>query len=83
MIKPIKKLMMKFTNIFKDENTINEKNLVGFSSFMIMVVFAVADIVTGIFSQPLIISDTIFNSFVIVTLGSFGIDGFVKIFKKK
>jgi hypothetical protein len=83
MVKYIKDKIMAFTDIFKDDNTINEKNLVGFSSFSIMAIFAIADIITGILGQPLIISDTIFNSFVIITLGSFGIDGITKIFKKK
>ena len=47
-----------------------------------MALFAGADVVTGIMGKELIISDTIFNSFVIVTLGSFGIDGATKIFTK-
>ena len=48
MVKYIKNKIMAFTDIFKDENTVNEKNLVGFASFAIMAIFAVADIVTGI-----------------------------------
>tara|TARA_R110000782_G_scaffold53377_1_gene113697 strand:+ start:388 stop:654 length:267 start_codon:yes stop_codon:yes gene_type:complete len=82
MVKYIKNKMMAFTNIFKDSNDLNEKNIVGFSSFAIMVIFAVADIITGLLGKELLISDTIFNSFVIVTLGTFGIDGITKIFKK-
>ena len=73
---------MAFKDIFKDNNTLNEKNIVGFASFAIMAVFAAADVVTGILGKVLVISDTIFNSFVIVTLGSFGIDGATKIFTK-
>ena len=73
---------MAFKDIFKDNNTLNEKNIVGFASFAIMAVFAAADVVTGILGKELVISDTIFNSFVIVTLGSFGIDGATKIFTK-
>lgn len=73
---------MKFSDIFKDNNTINEKNIVGFGSFAVMTIFAAADIVTGIMGMPLEITDTIFNSFVIITLGSFGIDGVTKIFSK-
>lgn len=69
---------MAFSDIFKDDNKFNEKNIVGFASFAVMSVFAAADIVTGILGQDLPISDTIFNSFVIITLGSFGIDGAVK-----
>jgi hypothetical protein len=71
-----------FNQIFKDDNTYNEKNIVGFLSFTILVIFALTDIVTGIFGNKLEVSDTIFMAFVGITLGSFGIDGITKIFKK-
>lgn len=74
---------MAFKNLFKDDNDINEKSVVGFASFLIMVVFAVADIVTGFFGKDLVIQDFIYNSFVIITLGSFGIAEVGKIFGKK
>jgi hypothetical protein len=83
MFKYIKRKFMAFSDIFKDDNKFNEKNIVGFASFAVMSIFAGADIVTGIMGQDLPISDTIFNSFVIITLGSFGIDGAVKTFAKK
>ena len=82
MFKYIKRKFMAFSDIFKDDNQFNEKNIVGFMSFAVMAIFAGADIVTGIMGNPLVISDTIFNSFVIITLGAFGIDGATKIFKK-
>jgi hypothetical protein len=74
---------MAFKDIFKDSNDINEKNVVGFASFAVMVIFAAADIITGAFGKELVITDAVFNSFVIITLGSFGIDGITKIFTKK
>jgi len=74
---------MAFKDIFKDSNDINEKNVVGFASFAVMAIFAAADIVTGIMGKDLVINDVVFNSFVIITLGSFGIDGATKIFGKK
>lgn len=74
---------MAFSNIFKDSNDLNEKNIVGFASFAIIAIFAVADIITGVFGKELLITDTIFNSFVIITLGSFGIDGITKVFTPK
>lgn len=74
---------MAFKDIFKDNNDINEKSVVGFASFAVMVLFAGADIVTGIMGQQLEISDTIFNSFVIITLGSFGIAEAGNIWGKK
>ena len=83
MVKYVKNKIMAFGDIFKDSNDINEKNVVGFASFAVMVIFAAADMITGIWGKELAISDTIFNSFVIITLGSFGIDGITKIFSKK
>ena len=82
MFNYIRRKFMAFSDIFKDNNEYNEKNIVGFLSFAVMAIFAGADVVTGILGQDLVISDTIFNSFVIIVLGSFGIDGATKIFKK-
>lgn len=74
---------MAFKDLFKDDNNINEKNVVGFMSFMVMVIFAVVDIVIGVYGKELQIQDYIYNSFVIITLGSFGIAEVGKIFGKK
>jgi hypothetical protein len=71
---------MGFSDIFKDKNDYNEKTIVGFMSFSVMSIAALADVVTGILGQELVISDTIFNSFVIITLGAFGIAEAGKIF---
>jgi hypothetical protein len=62
-----------FKTLFNDNNTINEKSVIGFMSFMIMSVFAVADIITGYLGKDLVINEFIFNSFLIMTLGAFGI----------
>ena len=74
---------MAFKDIFKDENDINEKSVVGFASFVIMVLFAIADLTTGYFGKDLVINEFVYNSFVIVTLGAFGIGEASKIFGKK
>lgn len=74
---------MAFGDIFKDNNEFNEKTIVGFLSFAVMAIFAGADVVTGILGQELVISDTIFNSFVMITLGAFGIAEAGKIFGGK
>jgi hypothetical protein len=71
---------MGFSDIFKDKNDYNEKTIVGFMSFSVMSIAALADVVTGILGNELVISDTIFNSFVIITLGAFGIAEAGKIF---
>ena len=74
---------MAFKDLFKDENDINEKSVVGFASFAIMTMFAVADLLTGYLGKDLVINEFIYNSFVIITLGSFGIAEAGKIFGKK
>jgi hypothetical protein len=72
---------MAFKDIFRDDNNINEKTVIGFMSFVVMVIFATADIVTGFFGQDLVIKEFIYQSFVIVTLGSFGVAGLEKFAK--
>jgi len=79
----IKQKLMSFRDIFKDENDINEKSVVGFGSFLVMVIFALVDIITGIYGKELHIQEYIYNSFVIIALGSFGIAEAGKIFGKK
>jgi hypothetical protein len=73
---------MAFKDLFKDTNDINEKSVVGFASFAIMTLFAIADLLTGYFGKDLVINEFIYNSFVIITLGSFGIAEVGKIFGK-
>ena len=81
--KYIKQKLMAFRDIFKDENDINEKNVVGFASFAVMVIFATVDIITGLSGKQLEVQEYIYNSFVIIALGSFGIAEAGKIFGNK
>ena len=69
--------------IFKDDNDYNEKSIIGFASFAVMTLFAVVDLGTGIWGKDLVINDMVYNSFVFVTLGSFGIAGAEKVIGKK
>lgn len=62
-----------FSDLFNDDNKINEKSFIGFLAFVIMVVFAITDIVTGSLGKDLLVNDFIFNSFLYLTLGCFGI----------
>ena len=63
----------KFTDIFLDDNDVNEKAIIGFISFGLMTIFGICDLVTAFMGQDLVISDTIYTSFVVITLGAFGI----------
>lgn len=74
--------MKKFIQIFKDNNDWNEKTIIGFLSFAVMVAVMLADVITGACGKDLPINEFTYNSFVIVTLGSFGIAGIEKFAKK-
>lgn len=71
-----------FSQLFNDSNSINEKSVVGFLAFLMMVVFAVADIVTGALGKELVIQEFIFDAFMWLTLGSFGIGSVDKFINK-
>jgi hypothetical protein len=62
-----------FSQLFNDNNTINEKSFIGFCAFLMMIGFAIADIVTGTLGKELVVQEFIFNAFMVLTLGSFGI----------
>jgi hypothetical protein len=69
--------------LFKDNNDINEKSVVGFLAFVMMVAFAIADIITGSLGKELLVQEFIFNSFLWLTLGCFGIASIDKFVNKK
>jgi hypothetical protein len=62
-----------FRELISDDNNINEQAFVGVISFFAMVVVLLVDVVTGIFTKELIIKEFIFDGFMILTLGAFGI----------
>ena len=75
--------IMSFKEIFKDTNDWNEKTIIGFLSFAVMVIVMVADVLSGFWGKDLPINEFTYNSFLIVTLGSFGIAGLEKFAGKK
>ena len=71
-------VLSKFSQIFKDSNHYNEKTIIGFMSFAIMTLYSLVDIVTGVMGITLEIHEFVYNSFMYITLGSFGIAGLEK-----
>jgi hypothetical protein len=69
-------------NLISDNNDINEKSFVGVVSFFAMVFTLIADVITGILGQKLVIEEFIFNGFLILTSVSFGISMAGTIFDK-
>ena len=62
-----------FKQLFDDNNTINEKAVVGFIAFMCLVLALLVDLVTGYMGTALVINEFIFDGFMVIILGSFGI----------
>jgi len=77
-----KQITVMSMEVFKDNNDWNEKSIVGFIAFAIMCVIMIADLVTGYVGKDLIINEFIYDSFVLVVLGCFGISGLEKFAKK-
>lgn len=66
--------MKKFLkDLFNDNNSINEKAVVGFIAFIMMVITLATDIVTGVMGKVMPIQEFIFDGFMVIVLGAFGI----------
>ena len=74
--------MVTMKDIFKDNNDYNEKSVIGFIAFAIMCVIMLVDVITGYFGKDLVINEFIYDSFVFVVIGCFGISGIEKFAKK-
>ena len=74
---------MSWKEIFKDGNDYNEKSIVGFLAFFVMVIVMLADVITGWTGADLVINEAIYNSFVMVVLGCFGKAGLEKFANRK
>jgi len=60
-------------DLFNDNNSINEKALVGFIAFFMMVISLAVDLTSGLLGKQLVINEFIFDGFMVITLGAFGI----------
>ena len=72
-----------FKQLFDDNNTINEKAVVGFIAFMCLVLALLVDLVTGYMGTALVLNEFIFDGFMVIILGSFGIASVDKFMNKK
>ena len=72
-----------FNHLFDDNNTINEKSVVGFIAFVMLCIAFLVDIVTGYFGKEFVINKLVFDGFMIMVLGSFGIASVDKWINKK
>ena len=72
-----------FKELFDDNNTINEKAVVGFIAFFMLCIALAVDLITGYLGKELLINKFIFDGFMVIVLGSFGIASVDKWINKK
>lgn len=72
-----------FRELISDDNSINEQAFVGVVSFFAMVFVLFVDVITGIIGNELVIKEFIFDGFMLLTLGAFGITTAGRIMKLK
>jgi hypothetical protein len=72
-----------FRELISDDNQINEQAFVGVISFFAMVFVLFVDVITGIIGNELVIKEFIFDGFMLLTLGAFGITTAGRIMKLK
>jgi len=72
-----------FKELFDDNNTINEKAVVGFIAFFMLCIALAVDLITGYLGKELLINKFIFDGFMVLVLGSFGIASVDKWMNKK
>jgi len=69
--------------MFKDTSDINQKAVLGFVSFVLMVLYALADIVTGVMGIAFVIEPIVFNGLMYTALTMCGITGIEAVFGNK
>ena len=57
---------MSWKEIFKDGNDYNEKSIIGFLAFVVMVIVMLADVITGMSGTDLVINDSINSNIILV-----------------
>jgi hypothetical protein len=72
-----------FSHLFDDNNSINEKSVVGFIAFLFLCLAFGVDIVTGYMGREFVVNKIIFDGFMVMVLGSFGIASVDKWINKK
>lgn len=74
---------MKFFDIFKDDNDINEKSILGFLSFAVLAAYGIIDVITGLEGKQFVIEPIILEVFAALTAGCFGISSYEKVANRK
>ena len=74
--------MKNLMNIFKDDNDWNEKSIIGFLAFAVMIIVILVDLVCNFLHVDFTVTEFTYTSFLTLVLGCFGIGSAEKIFGK-
>lgn len=69
--------------MFADKSDINSKAVVGFISFMAMLVYGMTDVITGAIGKEFVVEPIVFNGLMYTTFGCLGIAGLEAIMGNK
>jgi hypothetical protein len=69
--------------MFSDKSDVNSKAVVGFMSFVAMLIYGMTDVVTGAMHKEFIVEPIVFNGLMYTTFGCLGIAGAEAIFGNK
>jgi hypothetical protein len=72
-----------FSNLFKDDNDINEKTIIGFFAFLFLIIITIAEIIYFYRFGESLITDKVFDMFSILVMSFFGIASVDKYINKK
>jgi hypothetical protein len=67
---------MRFKDIFKDSNDLNEQSIAAFISLTLVIIITICDLITGLLGMELIIKEFIFVSLLAFTAAALGIAGY-------
>jgi len=71
------------SQLFRDDNDINEKSVLGFLSFAILFIYGIVDVITGLEGKVFVIEPIILEVFAALTAGCFGISSYEKVQNRK
>jgi hypothetical protein len=69
--------------MFSDKSDVNPKVVVGFISFVTMIVYGLTDVVTGAMRKDFVIEPIVFNGLMYTTFACLGIAGAEAVFGNK
>jgi hypothetical protein len=71
------------SQLFRDDNDINEKSVLGFLSFAVLFIYGIVDVITGLEGKVFVIEPVILEVFAALTAGCFGISSYEKVQNRK